>query len=623
MTLTLLYGDRKGRPILSLLHIWTLFTTINLTYAVASTSWLLYWAFTALCYPVIYITCLFQYETVGAVTRWILRRLLNYLHFIDDKIAMFDIPALEIDTEVEGLMVLRGISLSLSTLSLTVHGVEVGIKLSDDLELAIQTEQINISLFRSIEVGECFANIKSGKQASFMLGTSEPKSSAAVAAGAGATSASTAASSNSNGDVPEISETKARMTAGNPPQDSSRIAAYKDIKKQTLHSDIAVQRYHNTLKMIEATNTVNIARTYLRRHLASTDGPDNHDEPALLAGICAQLHSKPTIPNPPRRSIKVTVLRQLLSPAVRRFLHRLPMLLRLLLNPLSYLHPVSIRSITMTAPGDQIKSLLLQTALKKDDSSDVDLYDLRESILSWVTEAHFTVGLGRMAGQASVPLLPSSNILCQLAFDSLVAHRALATDMRIYEIVKLSGLDASFIVPTFLLPHHEHIIPNKTDLEAKAKPTNGQAVDVTNSEDADEPSSPDRTVVKTAVRAHLPGTLDQDILDFIALLVKHAKLLEMDQMPGPMDADVKRFSEVTGALNQKVKNSVKKLAMGGDMWLARLAGKVLTKLQVLEGDVGYSGDIPVELWLVAFIYQELANSTGTEGESQLFKPQCI
>jgi len=61
------------------------------------------------------------------------------LHLIDDKIAFSDIPALEIDTDVDGLFVMRGIAFSLSTLSFVVHGVEVGIKLSDDMELAIQT----------------------------------------------------------------------------------------------------------------------------------------------------------------------------------------------------------------------------------------------------------------------------------------------------------------------------------------------------------------------------------------------------------------------------------------------------------------------------------------------------
>lgn len=92
--------------------------------------------------------------------RRMLRLILKQLHFVNDKIAFFDIPGLEIDTDVAGLMVIRGLSISLSTLSIVAHGIEVGIKLSDDLELAIQTEMVTISLFRRIEVGDCMANIK-------------------------------------------------------------------------------------------------------------------------------------------------------------------------------------------------------------------------------------------------------------------------------------------------------------------------------------------------------------------------------------------------------------------------------------------------------------------------------
>lgn len=90
-----------------------------------------------------------------------MRAILRQLHFIDDKIAFFDIPALEIGPEVDGLMALRGITFSLSALTMDVHGVEVEIKLSDDLEL-ISTEEVRVSFFRKIEIEDYFADIKGG-----------------------------------------------------------------------------------------------------------------------------------------------------------------------------------------------------------------------------------------------------------------------------------------------------------------------------------------------------------------------------------------------------------------------------------------------------------------------------
>jgi len=44
-----------------------------------------------------------------------------------------------------------------------VHGVEVGIKLGVDMELAIKTEQVKVSLFRGIESIDCFVNLKGGQ----------------------------------------------------------------------------------------------------------------------------------------------------------------------------------------------------------------------------------------------------------------------------------------------------------------------------------------------------------------------------------------------------------------------------------------------------------------------------
>lgn len=140
--------------------LWTLIAMLNLAYAVVSTSWLLYGIFAACCCPAIFFSCLFQFTIVGDVVRQVPRSILKQLHFVNDKVAFFDIPALEIDTDVAGLMVIRGLSISLLTLTIIAHGVEVGIKLSEDIELAIQTEKVTIPLFRRLEVSDCIAIVK-------------------------------------------------------------------------------------------------------------------------------------------------------------------------------------------------------------------------------------------------------------------------------------------------------------------------------------------------------------------------------------------------------------------------------------------------------------------------------
>ena len=45
-------------------------------------------------------------------------------------------------------------TISLSTLTILIHGIELGIKLLDDMEIVIQTEKLTAALFRSIEIGD-------------------------------------------------------------------------------------------------------------------------------------------------------------------------------------------------------------------------------------------------------------------------------------------------------------------------------------------------------------------------------------------------------------------------------------------------------------------------------------
>jgi hypothetical protein len=125
-SLIVICGYGQGSRIFPAIPLWTLLATLNLVYAIASTSWLLYIGFAVACYPIIGITCLVQFATVADMARRGLRKLLSELHFTRDKIAFFNLPALEIDVDVNGLLVLRGITISLSSLTIVVNGIELG-----------------------------------------------------------------------------------------------------------------------------------------------------------------------------------------------------------------------------------------------------------------------------------------------------------------------------------------------------------------------------------------------------------------------------------------------------------------------------------------------------------------
>jgi hypothetical protein len=370
LQILILAGEAREYRVLPSIHLWPLFTTLHLIYAICSTSWLLYYVFAAICYPACFLVSLFQFEIVGDFARKSLRRLLKQLHFIDDKIAFFDIPALEIDTEVDGLMVLRGITFSLSSLSFVVHGVEVGIKLSDDMELAIQSEAVKVKLFRGIEIGDCFANLKGG-QYEMTFGSLEGKSKDADGDAVFVESTPLLKAASREADTRSLDSVEVdtvkmvdQMTDGSAPEDTTAKEGLKGMKKLSPDNEEANGRYQKTVKFIEETNCVFEARQYVQGIAKETPTEersfDPEDENAVRAAICSQLHSKPSVPHPPQRSIKVTTLQNLSPPYIRRFLHRLPMLLRLLLNPLSYFHPVKISSITATASGRWIDSMLVE-----------------------------------------------------------------------------------------------------------------------------------------------------------------------------------------------------------------------------------------------------------------------
>ncbi|KFZ16936.1 hypothetical protein V502_04823 [Pseudogymnoascus sp. VKM F-4520 (FW-2644)] len=605
----ILHGNSRGDRILPLTGLWSMFTTLHLIYAIASTSWLLYWVFAVLCYLSIFLTCLFQYQIVGDFVRKKSRFLLKQLHFIDDKIAFFHIPALEIDTEVDGLMVLRGITFSLSTLSFTVHGVEVGIKLTDDMELSIQTEKVTVALFRRIDIGDCFANVKGGQYEMIfgsIPGDTQDDNGGAIFV----ENTPLLKAASRKGSLRERSITKMTkaLTDDNAPDDASIGSGLESMEKLPLDNEEAAARYRNAVQFIEETSSIQESREHIQKLSNTSNGYTekdcvNIDANALRAAICSELHQKPSVPHPPRRSIKVTTLQNGLPPPVRRLLHRLPMLLRLLLNLLSYFHPVKISSITATASGRWINAMLEMEIFKDYWEHDTEIRHLKDRISLWLTNANFAIELGGITGLAQVPIMSSYNILCQLDLEDVMAYRTLPREANLDRVIQLGGADATFTVPSFLLPHHEHIIPqissnkDKHDLETNINDASSKPKKVQGEYDLEQ-AHKDEANVKLSAHVRLPAVFDQELLDCIAALVKVTKVIEIESEPSAMENEVSGLRDFTKALNKTAKEGIKKAVVSGvvnDRWIAKLVGKITKKLETAHGDVGYSTGIPVAL----------------------------
>lgn len=654
-----LLGEAYGHRILPFVPVWTIFTTVNLIYVVSATSWLLYWVFAACCWPTILVASLFQFDAPGGFARRMLRKtFLRDLHFIDDQIAFFDLPALEIDTEVKGLFVVRGVSLSLSTMTLVAHGVEAGIKLSEDIELAIQTDKVVVPLFREIHVDDIYANVKGGDwEVTFgdvAYGRPEPTSDddTFVASDTAILRAATVAL---DGTYPSRVTMVRQMTAEKQPDDAEDAEdAFATIKKVSPGEKDANKKYKELVKNIYDTSVITNAKRAIRQAVESNEKKtkldlDNMDD--FRAAICAHIHDSPSIPHPPKKSIRVSTLRKTDYPNFKAFLHRLPFLYRLMLSPICYFHPVKFSSVTAAGSGKWFVSLMRQYLFKHYAGQDSEIRRLEARISAWCADANFAVELGPIASEASFPVNTNYNIQCHFKMSDVLAYRADPEAVELTQVVRLAGADAVLTIPTFLFPHHEHIFPAKAtefqlmELEEAIKLIAGTPKAVQALKEFQKLKN-DEASMHVSAHAHLPAQFHQDLLNFVAAIVKATKVIESDKSfeEAKLLRELKRVSTASGdsdvdsvvsvdtanttnttdttttvSSEKGFKNFLKKVdtgfkdasaktmvgmrkagvntvsAMANDRWIASLVGKITRKLERAQGEVGYSGDVPITL----------------------------
>ena len=530
-SLIFFYGASTGKRVFPAIPLWTLLTTLNLAYAIASTSWLLFAVFTLLCWPAIFLTCLFQFEFVADFARRNLRRILKDVQFTRDTIALFNLPALEIDTEVSGLLVVRGVTISLSSLTIIAHGVEVGIKLTDDIELALHADEVTIPLLRKIEIGDVYGNIKGGKAEMTFAEVEEddtieddfftdtPLLRAATAGSAGIKRR------------PALRESS--LTGGSFILDSSPSAGFKSIRTLSPDDQAAEEQYLNMLTEIRTTSAVYQSRARVRQ-AAKEKGLDYSDEKDMRAAVCAELHDFPSVPHPPQRSIKITTLRDMTSLRMKRFQHRLPFLLRLLLAPIGYFHPVTFRSINAAGSGQWAKEILQTYMFKTHGENSAEVRRLQRRMATWLADANFCLQLTDIDGVGQIPLSTNFDIVAYLHFADIIAYRTLPESGILTQVVRLGGADATFTIPSFLLPHHEHILPprptpeHEHEVEAEIREADG-IPKIVKAEQQLNRVQKDETAIKMSVHASLPAAFDQSLLTFIAALVKASKIIEFDR----------------------------------------------------------------------------------------------
>ena len=317
-------------------------------------------------------------------------------------------------------------------------------------------------------------------------------------------------------------------------KDSSAKAVLDPVTLLSPDDKQAETQYLERLKEIRATSAVGQSRARVREN-SQNDGSMLEEEADMRAAVCAELHELPSVPHPPSRSVRVTTLQNLTSPKVRDFVARLPFLLRLLLAPLSYLHTISISSITAGGSGRWLSELLSQNVFKHYTDSSAEIRRLEAKVSAWLEKANFCGQLTNITGLGQVPLGTDMDISVSLKFKDIIAYRTLPETSTTNQVIRLGGADATFTVPVYFLPHHEHIVPprptqkDEQDLKAEIQDAEGKPNTIHAQREL-EKAQKDESGITITAHGSLPACFDQSLLNFIAAIVKVTKIIELEKV---------------------------------------------------------------------------------------------
>lgn len=497
-----------------------------------------------------------------------------------------------------------------------------GLKLADDMELAFHADEVTIPLFRRIEIGQVFGNLKGGKCEMTFGAVEANGTSVDDDLLLSDTPLLRAATAGTDGELQPPRQSPARkLTGGQPFRDASVSAGLESMSVYAADDEGADKRYRGAMDYIRESSAIQRCLEQMKsENLASAD----LDDYSARAALCGRLHVTASVPHPPKLSIRVTTLQNLTPPYMRRFLHRLPMLLRVLLAFLSYLHPIYISCITATASGRWATEMIVDKLFKHYTAENAELRRLEAKISRWLSDANFALQVTNVDATGQVPIDSRYEIITHLNFEDVMAHRILPEADTVKQVVRLAGADATFRIPAYLMPHHEHILPPKPtfqDLEnqvgeiqrAESQPRTVLA------EQEYEKLQKDEASVIMRVHASLPACLDQELLNFVAALVKATKVIEFEKEAATeseaasSDAEsfdteasssrgIKNFARSLQSKTESglraTKHGMKRATLApivNDRWIAKLVGKIAARLEVLQGDAGYSGAIPVKL----------------------------
>jgi hypothetical protein len=638
---------------------WVLVFCLNALYAVASTSWLLHIIFTIACWPLVLVTSIAQYALISSFTRGRLRWLLHQMHFHRDKVAFFSFPVLIIDTGISGFVALHGVTASLLTLSIEFHSIDFGkctpssfqrhrltllvaLNIGKGHEIHVHTDSLEIRLFRRIAIGEIYAAhkcLEDEREPAFEV-DDDTLPTQVVPPGV---DESRIVEDNVRHEVNAQhrywTSTDAKIAGSKPAKGSTRTTVLDD--------EDAASRYAEFLNRIRTSGGLYQTRERLTN--AHKDGEYTEIELIeLRAMLCTELRR--TGLTPPEHADRITTSKLATMFPEPNVFEYVPSAMRALLWLASHTHTIDCPSISVAGSGHWLHDLLSQFIFRHRSTDDQRIRELEREIAEWLSVGEYCVDLADITALGQVPLRSMYNIKSEIRSTSIAVSRVDVESDTSTQIASLAGVDGTFVIPICLLPNHSHLVPpeptawevaaaeskrreaaeKREQEDAKAtspttKPETGN-VKQRSSEDQSEEKTKEEEVdldalgVLMSIRVTLPAHFDESILSFAATLSKAAQMLDIEESfvdpptptfeedLDPMDNFREKFSKRSKRLGSAMKHPLQTAhgAFHREMrkatvmrvngaWFAKWTNKILEQLAWLNGDVGYTFEIPVSL----------------------------
>ncbi|EWC44268.1 hypothetical protein DRE_01094 [Drechslerella stenobrocha 248] len=647
-------------------------------YTVLSTSWLAYYILTLITWPLVVIFAIANSTVLQRIVRRSMHGIGRDMHYFRDKIACFDLPALDIDVRVNGMMVIEGMTFTLSTLTIEAHSIEVALKVDEGLEICFRTEKAIARLGRCVEIGDVYITLKTEMDT-----------------GPGSTFATRRCNT-----VDTMTNAGRQPENLHPTSLGNVIEQVKDVTDTQCFDedeDYAIQTWTKRVQHIYSNTAIHAARMRLQ----STAGEKYNTLTAKerKAMMASALQTATSITHPPTWSIAVSQLKARTPAWIHEFNNRFPLIQRTILNIIAHLHPVKCNGVIGNITGLFSSGMLQRAVFKHYKNENKDISKLASRIQTWLETGNFVVQLSKINGIAQVPTTISYDIValiktstvqvfkvlvapdfcsstdCLLDEDDAVSVDSAASnvsnrsgksgisvtikdkagikqevDKGISEVARFNGVSATVEVPSLLLPHHEYLFPPPPEAEIKLgpedRPIGSQGLEKVASDvsvypyeddsmqddvladnfDGRHPAllpqphgaeestnkETDEVFVVATVLASLPAQFNSTILHFATALLKASKLIEIEKGANNLsdcgfevnidqeDADLSTPSPRSRSLSRmgnKISATMKRTFAGAvdDAWIARLVGRLVSKVEGLKGEIGYKMPIAVDL----------------------------